>query len=90
MGADNWIVKNGGGMDWGIIKRLVINPGTRQINYADVFVIHTGHLARVPWETFEIGHEGISLRVAESQVAMIGIGTSDTSKTEAVSMEVWP
>ena len=45
MGAQHWIVKNGGGHEWGLIKRLVINSGTRQINYADVFVIHTGHIA---------------------------------------------
>jgi hypothetical protein len=90
MGAQNWIVKNGGGTDWGLIKRLVINPGTRQINYADVFVIHTGHIARIPWDNFDVRSEGIMLRIAESQVVASGITTSDTVSEEVVSINVWP
>lgn len=90
MGTHNWIVKNGGGHEWGLIKRLVINPGTRQINYADVFVIHSGHIVRFPWDSFEIRKEGIRLRMSEAQVVANGIRTSEAVGGEIVSMDVWP
>ena len=90
MGAQHWIVKNGGGHEWGLIKRLVINSGTRQINYADVFVIHTGHIARIPWDSFDICNEGISLRLSEAQVVASGIRTSEVAGGEVVSVDVWP
>ena len=90
MGAQDWIVKNGGGSDWGLIKRLVINSGTKQINYADVFVIHTGHLARIPWDSFDVRNEGITLRVSEAQVAANGMTASETAAGEVVSINVWP
>lgn len=90
MGTQNWIVKNGGGIEWGLIKRLVLNSGTRQINFADVFVIHTGHIARIPWDNFEIGSEGITLGMPDAQVAANGIGPSEAAEGEVVSMDVWP
>ena len=90
MSAQNWVVKNGGGIDWGLIKRLVINSATSQINYVDVFVIHTGHLARIPWDNFEIGKEGITLRISEAQAATKGIVASEIPAGEVVSINVWP
>ena len=90
MGAQNWIVKNGGGSDWGLIKRLVINSGTRQINYADVFVIHTGHIARIHWDNFDVRNEGITLRVSESQVVTNGATAFEPAVGEVVSINVWP
>jgi len=90
MAAQDWIVKNGGGSDWGLIKRLVINSGTRQINYADVFVIHSGHIARIAWDNFEIRNEGITLRIAESQIVANGGATSEAALGDSVSINVWP
>jgi hypothetical protein len=90
MGAENWVVKNGGGSDWGLIKRLVINSGTRQIKFVDVFVIHTGHIARIPWDSFDVRNEGITLRVPEAHVAAKRITPADTAMGEVVSMDVWP
>jgi hypothetical protein len=90
MAAQNWIVKNGGGLDWGLIKRLVIDSGTRQINYADVFVIHTGHIARIPWDSFEVRNDGITLRISEAHVTAKGIPTSDVVSDHVVSLNVWP
>lgn len=89
MEAQNWIVKNGSG-DWGLIKRLVINSGTRQINYADVFVIHTARIARIPWDSFEISNEGITLNISEAQVAARGISTTEVPSGGVVSINVWP
>ncbi len=90
MGAQNWIVKNGVGHEWGLIRRLVINSGTRQINFADVFVINLGHIARIPWDSFEIRNEGISLRMPEAQVVTSGISAVEIGNAEVVSMDVWP
>jgi hypothetical protein len=90
MGTQNWIVKNGGGSDWGLIKRLVINSGTRQINYADVFIIHTRHIARIPWDSFDICSEGIRLRIPEAQATNSGIRVTETVTNGVVSINVWP
>lgn len=90
MGAQNWIVKNGGGHEWGLIRRLVIDSGTRQINFADVFVINLGHITRIPWDSFEIRNEGITLRMSEAQVVTSGISACETANSEIVSMDVWP
>lgn len=90
MGTQSWIVKNGGGVEWGLIKRLVLNSGTRQINYADVCIIHSGHIARIPWDNFKIGKEGITLAMSETQVAANGVGASESPGGEVVSMDVWP
>jgi len=90
MGAQNWIVKNGGGHEWGLIRRLVIDSETRQINFADVFVINLGHITRIPWDSFEIRNEGITLRMPEAQVVTSGISTGDAGNGEVVSMDVWP
>ena len=89
MVAQNWIIKNGGGRDWGLIKRLVIDSGTRQINYADVFVIHTGHIARIPWDSFEICNEVIRLRIPEAHITAQGIPSSETA-TGDVAINIWP
>jgi len=90
VGAQNWIVKNGGGHEWGLIRRLVINSDTRQINYADVFVINMGHMARIPWDSFEIRNEGITLRMPEAQVVKSGTNAVELGNGEVVSMDVWP
>lgn len=90
MGAQNWIVKNGGGDDWGLIRRLVIDAETRQISFADVFVVNLGHITRIPWDSFEIRHEGITLRMPEAEAVANGIESLDERSEEAVSMDVWP
>ena len=90
MGTDNWIVNNREGEEWGLIKRLILDSVTRQINYVDVVVIHTGHVARIPWDNFEIGHKGITLGMCEAQVAANGTRTSEATDGEVVSMDVWP
>ncbi len=90
MGTQNWIVKNGRGNEWGLIKRLVINSGTRQIHYADVVVIRSGYIARIPWDSFEIRNEGITLRISEAQVADSGARAVEVTTGETVSMDVWP
>ncbi len=90
MGTQNWIVKNAGGREWGLIKRLVIDSGTRQINFADVVVIHSGDLIRIPWDSFEVQREGIRLRMTESQVVGSDVRVGDDMHGGVVSMDVWP
>ena len=44
---------------------------TRQINYVDLVVIHTGHVARLPWDNFEYRHRGgLLLGLSEAQVVL--------------------
>ncbi len=89
MGSDKWIVNNRAGEEWGLITRLILDSVTRQISYADVVVIQTGHVARIPWDGFEIREQGITLGMPETQ---IGMGNAAGTQTvgEGVAMDVWP
>jgi hypothetical protein len=89
MAGQDWIVKSGSA-DWGLIKRLVINPGTRQINYVDVFVIHTASIARYPWDNFAISNEGITLSIPEPQATDAGMASAEVQTGSVVSINVWP
>lgn len=88
MATDNWIVNNLAGEEWGLIKRLIFDAATNQINYADVVVINSGHVARLPWDSFEIRNEGITLGMPEAQVAT-GMTGTETAVGD-ISMDVWP
>ena len=90
MNADNWIVNDGAGKEWGVIKRLILDSATRQINFADVIVIHTGHVARVAWNRFQIGQAGITLGMAEAQLSAAVNRYSEAVNSEGLSINVWP
>ncbi len=90
MGTDNWIVNNRAGEESGLIKRLILDAVTRQINYVDVVLLHTGHVARLSWDNFEIGHGGITLDLSEAQVVAKEIKSSDAGGGGGVCMDVWP
>jgi hypothetical protein len=90
MGTDNWIVNNRAGEEWGLIKRLILDSATRQINFADVVVIHTGQLARIPWDSFEIRQEGITLGMCETQAAAHAMRSPDVPGAGNVSLNVGP
>lgn len=89
MATDNWIVNNLAGEEWGLIKRLIFDAATNQINYADVVVINSGHVARLPWDSFEIRNEGITLGMPEAQVTATGMTGTETAVGD-ISMDVWP
>ena len=89
MAGQDWIIKKGSD-DWGLIKRLVINSGTKQINYVDVFVIHTASIARYPWDNFAISNEGITLSIPEAEAAAAGLATTEVPAGSVVSINVWP
>ena len=90
MGSDQWIVSNRAGEEWGLITRLVLDTVTRQINYADVIVIQTGHVARIPWDGFEIRDQGITLGMSEAQVGAQAAMGAERRVAEGVAMDVWP
>ena len=90
MATHTWIVKSGVGTDWGLIKRLIIDQESRQIRFADLVVVHTGEVVRLPWDTFEIHNEEIRLRVSEAQASARGAKASELTANGAVSMDVWP
>lgn len=90
MGSDQWIVSNRAGEEWGLITRLILDTVTRQINYADVVVIQTGHVARIPWDGFEIRDQGITLGMPEAQVVAGIAGGAENTVAQGVAMDVWP
>ncbi len=90
MSTEHWIVKTVGGDEWGFVKRLILNPGTRQISHADVIVADTGRMIRLPWESFDVAKEGIRLRPSGGQVQRGEAGSSEFQMIETVSMELWP
>ncbi|TXG84962.1 MAG: hypothetical protein E6R14_04735 [Thermomicrobiales bacterium] len=90
MGSDQWIVNNRAGEQWGLITRLILDTATRQINYADVVVIQTGLVARIPWDGFEIRDQGITLDMPEGQAVASSVLSSENRVAGGVAMEVWP
>ncbi|MER3423100.1 MAG: hypothetical protein C4293_07585 [Nitrospiraceae bacterium] len=90
MGVEHWIVKKPSGEEWGLIKRLIIDPATRQITYADVVRGDTGRLVRVPWESFDVQNERIILSIPEGQLHAKVMRASGWGLPEIVTMEVWP
>ncbi len=90
MGSDKWIVNNRAGEEWGLITRLILDSVTRQISYVDVVVIQSGHVARVPWDGFEIRDQGITLGMPETQVVIENGAGTQAVVDEGVAMDVWP
>ncbi|HKN86851.1 MAG TPA: hypothetical protein VJV04_08335 [Nitrospiraceae bacterium] len=62
MYTEDWVVKKPGGEEWGSIRNLIIDPNSRQLSYADVAVIQTNQVVRLPWTDIEVTHEGIFLK----------------------------
>lgn len=90
MATDNWIVNNLAGEEWGLVKRLIFDSAMKQISYADVVIVHTGHIARIPWDSFEMRGDVLTLRMSEAQVAANGTETPEAVAEQVVSMDVWP
>jgi PRC-barrel domain len=90
MGTENWIVKKSSGEEWGLIKRLIIDSATKQISYADVILGDTGRLIRLPWESFEMQNEWITLAIPEAEVNETAMRAFGPKPAKAMTMEVWP
>jgi hypothetical protein len=69
MALENWTVKNRSGEQLGIIRKLIIDPRTRQIAYADVALLPTGSLVRVPWSDLKVERDTIILDGSMDDVA---------------------
>jgi hypothetical protein len=89
MSAANWIVKNQKGEEWGLIRRLIIESATRQISYADVILMDTGRLVRIPWDTLLVRTGGIMLSTPEGNIKHGSVVTHGARPAEDVTMEVW-
>ena len=90
MGAEHWIVKKPCGEEWGLIKRLIIDPATRQISFVDVILGNTGQLVRVRWESFDVEKKGITLSIPEGKVDAWGMKDARLGLAETVAMDLWP
>ena len=64
MYTGDWVVKKPSGEEWGSIRNLIIDSNSRELSYADVAVIQTNQLVRLPWTDMEVTHEGIFLKRA--------------------------
>lgn len=90
MSSESWIVKTVSGEEWGFVKRLILDSGTKQISHADVVLSDTGRLLRIPWESFEVQNDGIRLSVPERQAHDNSARPGAMGLAQAVTMEVWP
>jgi hypothetical protein len=90
MDVQQWMVKKPGGEEWGLIKRLIIDSSTRQISFADVSLVESGGVVRVPWESFDVRDELITLTIPEAMVNKSMVITSSMRLANSVTMEVWP
>ena len=71
-----------------MIRRLVIDPITKQIVFADLELIDTGRLVRVPWDHFECTSHDIVLNRSEADVQKIFLRATGAGLPEAVTLEV--
>jgi len=62
MYTEDWVVKKPGGEEWGSIRNLIIDSNSRELSYADIAVIQTNQVVRLPWAAMEVTHEGIFLK----------------------------
>ena len=83
-----WIVKKRSGEIWGRIRRVIIDPATRQIVSVDVVLDDTGRLVRVPWVSFEMKNEDIMLRTSDGEVNTTVMGASGAGLPDTVTLEV--
>jgi hypothetical protein len=88
MNTEHWIVKKPNGEEWGLIKRLIIDSATRRISYVDVIVANTGRLVRIPWESFEMHPEWITLSTSEEKVNEMAMKVSGPEFAATVTKEV--
>lgn len=90
MNTDAWVVRTLGGEEWGFIKRLIIDPMTRQIKEADVILAETGKVVRIPWDNLDLQNEGIKLSVAQGDVHASPAAPLEAGRAQSVAMELWP
>ncbi|HEX2054921.1 MAG TPA: hypothetical protein VHF07_00415 [Nitrospiraceae bacterium] len=90
MNTDTWVVRTVGGEEWGYIKRLIIDPMTRQIKEADIILAETGKLLRIHWDNLDLRNEGIRLRVAPGDVRADQVMPAEAGLAKNVAMELWP
>lgn len=90
MSAEHWIVRKPSGEEWGIIRRLIIDSTTRQITSVVVILGESGRNIQVPWESFTVQKEWITLSVPEGRVNTPAMDTSRSGLGETVTMDVWP
>jgi hypothetical protein len=90
MNTETWIVRTIGGEEWGFVKRLIIDPMTRQIKEADIILAETGKVIRIPWDNLDVQSEGIRLRVAQGDVHASATPPSEAGMATSVAMDLWP
>ena len=90
MNTETWVVRTLGGEEWGFIKRLIIDPMTRQIKEADVILAETGKVVRIPWDSLDLQSEGIRLSVAPGDVHANTAIPIEAGLAKNVAMELWP
>jgi hypothetical protein len=90
MNTSTWVVRTLGGEEWGFIKRLILDPVTRQIKEADVILAETGKSLRIPWDNLDLHSEGIRLRIAQDQIHASVTVSADAGIATNVAMDLWP
>jgi hypothetical protein len=90
MNSNTWVVRTLGGEEWGFIKRLIIDPMTRQIKETDVILAKTGKVIRISWDNLDLQSEGIRLRIAQGEVHASPTPPSEATMATSLAMDLWP
>ena len=90
MSIDNWVVRTLEGEEWGFIKRLILDSVTRQIRHADVVIVGTGKIVRIPWERFLLQQEHIKLGADHREMNVTSLESSEGELAHTMGMDVWP
>lgn len=85
MYTEDWVVKEPGGEEWGSIRNLIIDSKSRQLSYADVAVIQTNQVVRLPWTDIDVTPEGIFLK--RTHTPLVNTAPSSSNPT---SLDILP
>lgn len=90
MSIENWVVRTLEGQEWGFIKRLIMDSVTRQIKHADVVIVDSGKIVRIPWERFQLQQEDIRLGADHREVNPSSIESCKGEPAHTMAMDLWP
>lgn len=84
MNAETWTVKTCGGLEWGCIKKIIIDATNREISFVDVLISETQQTVRLPWSSLDLRQEGFYLNSSKPPL----IGTAYDNSAAIVTVNV--
>jgi hypothetical protein len=65
MAFESWIVTNRAGERIGVVRKLVLDSRTGRVTHAEVALLPSDVVVRMPWNVLELGRDGLILESME-------------------------